>query len=213
MTSQPGLQTIAIHVLPNISQRKGNQTIKFGQLVEHNKKHIFLQMLCGKWGRKTSSRPLFIFWKSLIWCESKWSASSFHYIAIPLNLPYNKSKLYKTLDYWSSDITNFNFSEKGLGLVSPPHFVHDFSRKMFLMLLSINRPNFIVWLPLLLEILGNMFITIACWPDCDVIKFEIKLITLIKPFWYMTKKSRQKLKHLENGKSFWSEIKIVFHHF
>ena len=25
---------------------------------------------------------------------------------------------------------NFNFSEKGLGLVSPPHFVYDFSRKM-----------------------------------------------------------------------------------
>ena len=29
---------------------------------------------------------------------------------------------------------NFNFSEKGLGLVSPPHFVYDFSRKMFPML-------------------------------------------------------------------------------
>ena len=28
MTSQPGLQTIAIHILPNISQSKGNQTIK-----------------------------------------------------------------------------------------------------------------------------------------------------------------------------------------
>ena len=31
MTSQPGLQTIAIHILPNISQREGNQKIKFGQ--------------------------------------------------------------------------------------------------------------------------------------------------------------------------------------
>ena len=27
---------------------------------------------------------------------------------------------------------NCNFSEKGLGLISPPHFVYDFSRKMFL---------------------------------------------------------------------------------
>ena len=36
---------------------------------------------------------------------------------------------------------NFNFSEKGLGLVSPPHFVHDFSRKMLLMLYSINCAN------------------------------------------------------------------------
>ena len=33
---------------------------------------------------------------------------------------------------------NFNFSEKGLGLVSPSHFAYDFSRKMFLMLHAIN---------------------------------------------------------------------------
>ena len=37
--------------------------------------------------------------------------------------------------------------------------------------------------------------------DCDVIKFEIKLIFLIKPFCYMTKKLRQKLKYLENENS------------
>ena len=48
MTSQPGLQTIAIHILPNISQSKGNQTMKFGQLIEHNKRNIFMQNLCRK---------------------------------------------------------------------------------------------------------------------------------------------------------------------
>ena len=48
MTSQPGLQTIAIHILPNISQSKGNQTITSGQLIEYNKRNIFLQKLCGK---------------------------------------------------------------------------------------------------------------------------------------------------------------------
>ena len=48
MTSQPGLQTIAIHTLPNISQSKGNQTIKLGQLIEYNNQNIFLQKLCGK---------------------------------------------------------------------------------------------------------------------------------------------------------------------
>ena len=32
MTSQPGKQTIAIHLLPNISRSKDNQTKKFGQL-------------------------------------------------------------------------------------------------------------------------------------------------------------------------------------
>ena len=30
MTSKPALQTNAIHILPNTSQSKGNQTMKFG---------------------------------------------------------------------------------------------------------------------------------------------------------------------------------------
>ena len=34
MPSQTGLQTIAIHILVNISQSKDNQTMKFGQLTE-----------------------------------------------------------------------------------------------------------------------------------------------------------------------------------
>ena len=132
--------------------------MKFGQLIEYNKKNIFLQKLCRKWGRETSSRPLLIFKKCLIWGKSKWSATYFQYILIALNLGCNKNKLCKTLDYWSRDMLNFNFSEKGLGLVSPPHFMYDFSRKMFLMLHSINWPNFIVWLSLLLEILSNICI-------------------------------------------------------
>ena len=43
MTSQPELQAIAIHILPNISQSKGNQTMKFGQLIEYNKRNIFFK--------------------------------------------------------------------------------------------------------------------------------------------------------------------------
>ena len=39
---------------------------------------------------------------------------------------------------------NFNFPEKGLKPDPPSHFVDDFSRKMVLMLHSINLPNFIV---------------------------------------------------------------------
>ena len=47
-------------------------------------------------------------------------------------------------------------------LHSLPNFVYNFSIKMFLMLHSINWPNFIAGLPFLLEILVNMFIVIAC---------------------------------------------------
>ena len=35
--SQPGLQTIAIHILPNISRSKDNKTMKLGQLIEYNR--------------------------------------------------------------------------------------------------------------------------------------------------------------------------------
>ena len=39
-------------------------------------------------------------------------------------------------------------------------------------------------------------------PGCDVINFEINVIVLIKSFFYMNKKSRQKLKYLGNEKNF-----------
>ena len=48
MMSKTSLQTIAIHILSIISQSKSNQTMKFGQLIEYNKKNIFLQKLYGE---------------------------------------------------------------------------------------------------------------------------------------------------------------------
>ena len=73
MTSQPGQRTIAIDILPYLLWSKGNQTMKLGQSIEYNKRHIYLQKLYRKWGRGTSSRPLFIFKKSLIWDKIKCS--------------------------------------------------------------------------------------------------------------------------------------------
>ena len=91
----------------------------------------------------------------------------------------------------------FWFLEKGLGIVFPPFFVYDFSRKMLLILYSINCPNFIPWLPVLLEILDNMCIATIFFKGRDVINFQTNLIFLIKLFYYyLTKKSRQKLTYL-----------------
>ena len=57
MTSQPGKQTVLIHVLPNILRNKDNQAMKFGQLREYNMKNIFLEKPYTKCGGETSPRP------------------------------------------------------------------------------------------------------------------------------------------------------------
>ena len=57
MTSQRGYQTIVIHILPNISRSKGNQTMKFGQLIECNMEIIFLEKSFTKCDAETSRRP------------------------------------------------------------------------------------------------------------------------------------------------------------
>ena len=124
---------------------------------------------------------------NMLWCSSTGRYTK------PLN---------KNSDCWSRDMLNFDFLEKVLGIDSSAHFVYGFSRKMFLMLYSVNWPNFIAWLASLLKILGNMCIAIVCFPGSDVINFEINLIILIKPFFY-----------LENKKSFQGEVKRIHHHF
>ena len=104
---------------------------------------------------------LFLFFRKA-WGKIKLSAAYSQYLWIALNLENNQSNMYKASDYWSADMLNFDFWEKGLGLVSPTQFAYNFSRKIFRMLYSINRPNFIVWLPLFLKILGNMCIAVVC---------------------------------------------------
>ena len=51
------LTKIVIHILPNISRSKGNQTMKFGQLIEYNMRNIFLEKSYTKCGRETILRP------------------------------------------------------------------------------------------------------------------------------------------------------------
>ena len=56
MTSQPGQQTIEIHILPNISRTKENQTMKFGQLIEYDMRNIFVEKSYAKCGGETIPR-------------------------------------------------------------------------------------------------------------------------------------------------------------
>ena len=56
MTSQLGKQTVAIHIMPNISKNKRNQSMKFGQLIDYNTKNFFLEKLYTKFGGWTIPR-------------------------------------------------------------------------------------------------------------------------------------------------------------
>ena len=66
MTSQPGLETITIHILLNISQSKGNQTVKFGLLIEYNKIKFFFENY-GKNEEGTLVPDLFLFFEKAVY--------------------------------------------------------------------------------------------------------------------------------------------------
>ena len=55
--TQPGKQAIEMHVLPNISRSKGNQTVKRGSLIEYNMRNIFLEKSYTHCGGVTIPRP------------------------------------------------------------------------------------------------------------------------------------------------------------
>ena len=49
-----GQQIITIHILSNISNSKGNQTMKFDQLIEYNMGNKFLEKSYTKCGEEAS---------------------------------------------------------------------------------------------------------------------------------------------------------------
>ena len=57
MTSQYGKQTIAMHIFPNISRGKDNQTMKSGHSTEFNIRNIFFEKSYTKGGGETIPRP------------------------------------------------------------------------------------------------------------------------------------------------------------
>ena len=57
MTSQPGKQENPTHMFSNVSRSKGNQIMKFDQLIECNMTNIFLEKSYRKCRGETISRP------------------------------------------------------------------------------------------------------------------------------------------------------------
>ena len=114
---------------------------------------------------------------------------------VALNSTYNKNKFFKTIDYWSRDMLNFDFSEKGLRIVSPPNFVHNFSRKMFLILNSVNWPNR----------MPDSFYFLRYW-SVSVLQLFVNQVVTSQIFnqavFLHHQKVMAKLKYLENEKKF-----------
>ena len=96
-----------------------------------------------------------------------------HKIVYQQNLKLKSILLHDVIDHVIYLCFFVNAKISGLELVSLPHFLHDFWRKIFPLLFSITWPNFIFWLALLSEILGNICIVIVCKASCDIIHFEI----------------------------------------
>ena len=56
LTLQPGKQTVTMHVMLNMSKSKGNQRIKFGEVIECNMRNVFLKKSYTKYGEGTIHR-------------------------------------------------------------------------------------------------------------------------------------------------------------
>ena len=138
-------------------------------------RNIFLEKSYPNCGGETSPRPFSgkLNWAYLWIYSLKCYTVCFYRVTSWGLSKYTKTKLRTTC---------FHLILTFFETVSLPHFPYNFWKKVFLLLCSINWQNFIVWLPLLCEILDNMCIAIVCKTGCDVMNFEFILIFLIKPF-------------------------------
>ena len=77
---------------------------------------------------------------------------------------------------------NFEFLDKGLRIVSPPHYICVLQKKCFSC--YILWIDFIVWL---LKILDNICVAILCFPICDVINLNLTVLSNQAVFLYEQK--------------------------
>ena len=87
-----------IHILPNISKNKGNQTVKFGQLIECSVKNIFLKNHTQNLMQKLSQN-LFLKnqnWTYLLINSPKFCTVSFYFMPCWMLSKYIDSKVQTT---------------------------------------------------------------------------------------------------------------------
>ena len=188
MTSQPGKQTIAMHLLPNISRSKGNQTMKFGQLAECNMRNIFMKNHTQNVVEKLFSGSFLINqnWANL-WINSlKFYTVCFHRMASWGLLKYIGTKLQSTCSKLFQKI------KKGLELVPCLTFCIIFLKKYFsCSVLLTYRISLSVCLYFVRY--WATYVLIACEPSCGVINSGTNLIFLIKPVFFAWPKSQDKI--------------------
>ena len=119
MTTKTVKHIVIIHILPIYQEVKAPRQWNLICLMEDKLRNIFFQKSCRKWGRITSSRPLFFFKK-----KKKLYIKSKQVVSILVLIYVGRPPHGRTLK-------NFDFFKKGLGLASRPHFVHGFQEKYF----------------------------------------------------------------------------------
>ena len=187
MMSKNKTQIITINILPDISKSKANQPMKTRQL---SWEIFFFEKPCRKWAREISSRPFLFFIKAL-YMRQKQVFSSLIWINF-CSPPFGHTIKVNCIKFRSVDphVCTTSFSVT---------FVYDFSKKLLLMLYSINWPNVIVWLPWLLEILRNTWIVIIYSLVYDVIDYELALIS--SKFYTCPKNQEKKLSILRTKRA------------
>ena len=139
--------------MTNILRSKGNQAIKFGQLIEYNIENILLKNHTRNVLEKLLP-DLFLKYQNWAYLWIK----SVNFIQFVLILCQVEGYQYIELSYGPFAFTPYKlFSKDKKRLVSLSGFLHDFWKIFFILLYFITWPNFIDWLHLLREILGNMY--------------------------------------------------------
>ena len=195
---------MAIQIVANISRRKDNQAMKTDQLLEYNLRNIFPEKSYTKWGGETFPRPFsrksklsisldqhskvlyiwFLLFAKLRTIESDWNWAAYY-----LLLPWGKA---------------FLKSKKKSGTSLPASFSAWVLKKNISLVIFYYLSKFQCLIVFTLWDIGQYVYCHCVLTRLWRHKFYLilNLIFLIKPFFNMTKKSRQNVKYLENEKSF-----------